>query len=1126
MIMMLDDVKNEDGTSCDPTDQKKKRPRRLGKIGVGGFTVKVRGRSNKEEDGDKIDTPIVAGGVSNPLSDLTFEGTESGTAVASDKPKRRRRAKKKVQLSDTFPVYMQEAFFGKSLMDTTKELAASQESLLGRRKSIELTSEDDELSTRRRVSSDKMVCLGSSELSSAKSISEPRRSIDSYGALDDDDLSAFKDLLPLGQDLTHEEELLLMHMQMDDSDGGDHSRADGKEDDAIVSQLLNSPLDIDMPHMDSQDVDDLFNGVLSPAAGEPLNGIHLNLSSGSDHPVAGPGLLRRDEEHLMNPFQPSSQQLLTIQQPNQQQQQLSHSQQMFSHQEGLPPMSASIGRTVVDQAAASGSSQWSDSDSNEQTQSQKNLEKWKVDEILGEMATISPVLYANMAFPNLRLEHPVWSERIKQITKLWRQLNTNDRQPFLQKARENRAASRISKAQETKPPAAKSQEQKAVDSESEKQWKQIQANRQLQLQQPLRIPSSDASAGGGGEEQSLVGFDGLQQRMLPPGQLPQGKSMPSVALSTATGPSARVRPPLDPLRMPVPAPDLYSTAPGTPRPPQPPTGVPRPVNRFSPGVSSQSPGPLTPGSAGPSDRMFQSTPPAPSPRPLSRESFGEQGTGSAVQQQSPQHQSASQSQAHPVSPFAPQQPQTPVPTSPFPGSPAGLQSAPADAFAPSAPRTPTPGQQTPQSPFSPNRANSENRFSPAPRVLSRQESFPCQQSQSGPGTPSSDGGESSFTRPSSSEFAHPQVPCSPSTPTTPTPQSDPYSSMPMTPRPAPGSFENDLYARPPLTPRPAGPGDGFARPNRPVAQQHGYYQYPQNQMRPPQPGAPFRVGQGVRPPLSPSDPYAQQPGTPMPSHSSSDPYANPPRTPMPTSFSDSEAGDGSGRDKLRDLLQRQPSGGTMRPDGYWGDPSRPRMPIPQNMMRARAVPVSDGGFRSPLPPAVRQRHPGPQMPVGPPPPGSQQPQPQQMFRHPADGVPRQILHRHPQDPRIRMGGPPQHMMQQRHPGPGPGMPPGPQVPASQMAPQQQQQQPQWNRMPMHQQQQFQQRPLNPQQAYPHQMGHPQQMQRMPYQMAPGQQMRHLLPPGHHPQQQQFHHMHQSSSSSRNSCDKFRTQTTL
>lgn len=66
--------------------------------------------------------------------------------------------------------------------------------------------------------------------------------------------------------------------------------------------------------------------------------------------------------------------------------------------------------------------------------------KWEPDEALAEKATISMVLYANIEHPGLKQKYPQWPDRAKQIAKIWRNLPTEKRAPYLQKARENRKA--------------------------------------------------------------------------------------------------------------------------------------------------------------------------------------------------------------------------------------------------------------------------------------------------------------------------------------------------------------------------------------------------------------------------------------------------------------------------------------------------------------------------------------------------------------------------------------------------------------------------------------------------------------------------------------------------------------
>jgi hypothetical protein len=67
---------------------------------------------------------------------------------------------------------------------------------------------------------------------------------------------------------------------------------------------------------------------------------------------------------------------------------------------------------------------------------------------LGSGATISAVLYANLNHPEWRAEFPNWPDRCKQILKKWRALPGDKKAPYLQQARDNRAAIRMKKAQQ------------------------------------------------------------------------------------------------------------------------------------------------------------------------------------------------------------------------------------------------------------------------------------------------------------------------------------------------------------------------------------------------------------------------------------------------------------------------------------------------------------------------------------------------------------------------------------------------------------------------------------------------------------------------------------------------------
>ena len=68
------------------------------------------------------------------------------------------------------------------------------------------------------------------------------------------------------------------------------------------------------------------------------------------------------------------------------------------------------------------------------------LFKWESDETLGDQATIGMILYANQNHSNLKIEYPIWFDRIKQIAKIWKNLTDDERQPYVKVARENRTA--------------------------------------------------------------------------------------------------------------------------------------------------------------------------------------------------------------------------------------------------------------------------------------------------------------------------------------------------------------------------------------------------------------------------------------------------------------------------------------------------------------------------------------------------------------------------------------------------------------------------------------------------------------------------------------------------------------
>uniref|UniRef100_A0A8R1HLT7 PHD-type domain-containing protein n=1 Tax=Caenorhabditis japonica TaxID=281687 RepID=A0A8R1HLT7_CAEJA len=67
-------------------------------------------------------------------------------------------------------------------------------------------------------------------------------------------------------------------------------------------------------------------------------------------------------------------------------------------------------------------------------------ERWEEDEPLGLQATTAAVLYANERHGYLKAQYPEWQDRVKQIQKLWRTLGSEERQDYVNRARDNRTS--------------------------------------------------------------------------------------------------------------------------------------------------------------------------------------------------------------------------------------------------------------------------------------------------------------------------------------------------------------------------------------------------------------------------------------------------------------------------------------------------------------------------------------------------------------------------------------------------------------------------------------------------------------------------------------------------------------
>lgn len=445
-------------------DERKGRQRRLEKLGIGGFTVKQRGRLSCNKEDDEL----------NQDNNVERSNTPDG-----DKPKRRRRITKKhkSQLQESFPSYMQEAFFGKGLLDTIHGNNNGHPSAIDAPVADEVESEDDEsLDTTKSIAKESIIELSSVEITNVKS----HKTDDLNDIFDDNFQESLDDLPPVEgfEDLELSPDDILMDMlinenlenndeELEELTNGSKIDDDVKDDMDILDGNFNFNDIVDesgLPQMDSKDVEDLFNEVMSDNSIQQQKDFQMPPESSQmpmmpkptveplqmpnmmqQHKVEMPSSIHQPIMNVSTPVTPLSSDPFSscrigpkpmgpepsIQQPS----------------IATPAVNQQFNQQINNQALETSHWQNSEIDNETATQGQKNYLKWEAEEALGLLATISPVLYANTAFPNLKSEYPVWSDRLKQISKLWRQLSTDQRQPYLQKARENRAASRVQKSQ-------------------------------------------------------------------------------------------------------------------------------------------------------------------------------------------------------------------------------------------------------------------------------------------------------------------------------------------------------------------------------------------------------------------------------------------------------------------------------------------------------------------------------------------------------------------------------------------------------------------------------------------------------------------------------------------------------
>ncbi|XP_049336810.1 histone-lysine N-methyltransferase 2C isoform X2 [Astyanax mexicanus] len=481
------DVKSDSSPEREPIDEEmkgaesvdgmKKRKRKPYRPGIGGFMVRQRSKtgqgkakrslSRKDSTGSLTENPL---GKEEGWNEPDTPVDETPPVIEPLEKVKKRYRKKKTKLEEAFPSYLQEAFFGKELLDKSKQ----------RRPPVETAPAEDESAHSKPLSTTSSFLDPSSDplLSAAATpiISKMGRLPSAEDPLDELVLQSDDDLLGmLSDDLVKpgpDSAGLDIGGISDDPSGTPEpapARGPRQLQEEPLDVILNPVLDkivtdgailskLPIPELEGKDVEDLFT-VLSPSTSQspqipqPPNPVpNVSVMPMPHHgPVPGDGGMfpRMPVMNGMmgaNPIFPPNAMMPAAgvsgtfspihRMPFPEGMREKKFGQMGSDMVG--PWSAPVPMSPAPPAEA---------ETDTMSNAQRSTLKWEKEETLGEMATVAPVLYTNVNFPNLREEFPDWSTRVKQIAKLWRKASSQERAPYVQKARDNRAALRINKVQ-------------------------------------------------------------------------------------------------------------------------------------------------------------------------------------------------------------------------------------------------------------------------------------------------------------------------------------------------------------------------------------------------------------------------------------------------------------------------------------------------------------------------------------------------------------------------------------------------------------------------------------------------------------------------------------------------------
>nr|XP_016940644.1 histone-lysine N-methyltransferase 2C [Drosophila suzukii] len=399
---------------------RKKRQRNLQKLGIGGFSVRNRGLKKESEE--------------------TTAGDQLNSLMTMDKKKKIIRKKQKNKLIEAYPVYLQEAFFGKPLLeggelalpesDSSDEIDASMKVYFTRPEGKSPANQETQVVNK----------------SPAKSLKKVKAEVKT------ENKTVFIEQMPMG--IQHKNAITPVANVFD----------------PLHTEISNTvfgnrhPLDtLASPNIPELDTPNSVNSVPSAEIIEkPMRESPVVLVDN----YMVPNQLPQDQKFNNHLYLPGNiavnqnQQLhfrqqadhLKVQNANKQNMQAMISQVVLQT-EKRPDEEQKIPEPVAENLNAG---------------TQKTAEKMRKDEDLGLMATISAVLYANTEHPNLKELFPNWNDRCKQILKRWRSLCNEKKAPFLQKAKDNRSALRQRREQNKVPMPPKPQKQEDMA----RVWKQ------------------------------------------------------------------------------------------------------------------------------------------------------------------------------------------------------------------------------------------------------------------------------------------------------------------------------------------------------------------------------------------------------------------------------------------------------------------------------------------------------------------------------------------------------------------------------------------------------------------------------------------------------------------------------